>query len=158
MGWLWRQREAALFAGSSVLLLAGVAGWLSGADTVATGLWVAATALGLIYSTASLVAAVRRRQPSVDVIAWLALVGALLVGEAFAGAVIAVMLASGVLLEARAAARARRDLSLLVERSPRTARRYAAGGLAEVPVDRVARGDRLLVGACWAPPCWTSRR
>jgi heavy metal translocating P-type ATPase len=147
MGWLWRQREAALFAGSSVLLLAGVAGWLSGADTVATGLWVAATALGLIYSTASLVAAVRRRQPSVDVIAWLALVGALLVGEAFAGAVIAVMLASGVLLEARAAARARRDLSLLVERSPRTARRYAAGGLAEVPVDRVARGDRLLVGS-----------
>ena len=37
------------------------------------------------------------------------------------------MLASGQVLEARAAARARRELSLLVERAPRTARRPAGG-------------------------------
>ena len=47
-------------------------------------------------------AAVRRRQPSVDVIALLALAGALAVGEPFAGAMITVMLATGQVLEARA--------------------------------------------------------
>jgi heavy metal translocating P-type ATPase len=59
---------------------------------------------------------------------------------------ITVMLASGQLLEARAAARARRELSLLVERAPRTARRVVEGGVVEVPVDEVAVGDLLLVG------------
>jgi heavy metal translocating P-type ATPase len=81
------------------------------------------------------------------VIAWLALAGALAVGEVFAGAVIAVMLASGVLLEARAAARARRELSLLVARAPRIARRHVPGGVEEIAVDQVARGDLLLVGS-----------
>jgi heavy metal translocating P-type ATPase len=61
--------------------------------------------------------------------------------------VIAVMLASGVLLEARAAARARRELSLLVSRAPRVARRHCADGVVEVPVGDVAPGDRLLVGS-----------
>src|SRR5450759_2309114 len=50
------------------------------------------------------------------------------------------------LLEARAAARARRELSLLVERAPRTARRLVEGGLVEVPVGDVVVGDLLLVG------------
>jgi heavy metal translocating P-type ATPase len=112
-----------------------------------TAVWVAATLIGLAHSTVTLVAAARRRQPSVDVIAWLALAGALVVGEAFAGAVIAVMLASGALLEARAAARARRELSLLAARAPRTARRYGPDGLVEVAVGEVVPGDRLLVGS-----------
>ncbi|MGV8850210.1 MAG: heavy metal translocating P-type ATPase, partial [Propionibacteriaceae bacterium] len=64
----------------------------------------------------------------------------------FAGAMITVMLASGQLLEARAAARARRELSLLVERAPRTARRRVEGGVVEVGVEEVSRGDRILVG------------
>ena len=93
------------------------------------------------------VGAIRRRQPSVDVIAVLALAGALAVGEPFAGAVITVMLASGQLLEARASARARRELSLLAGRAPRTALRRVGGGVAEVAVDDVVPGDRLLVGA-----------
>ena len=92
-------------------------------------------------------AAIRRRQPSVDVIAVLALAGALAVDEPFAGAMITVMLASGQLLEARAARRARRELSLLVQRAPRTARRRVADGVVEVAVDDVVVGDRVLVGA-----------
>ena len=59
---------------------------------------------------------------------------------------ITVMLASGQLLEDRAAARARRELSLLVERAPRMARRRVGGTVVEVPVDDVVLGDRLLVG------------
>jgi heavy metal translocating P-type ATPase len=144
---VWGRRELLLFVVSSTFLLTGVVAWFAGSDGVAAGLWVAATLVGLGYSSLSLISALRRRQLSVDVIAWLALVGALLVGESFAGGVIAVMLATGVLLEARAAARARRELSLLVSRAPRMARRHMAGAVVEVPVDRVAPGDRLLVGS-----------
>ena len=143
----WQWREAALFVATTLLLAAGGPLWLADARVAATRVWIVATLLGLAQSTVSLVAAARRRQPSVDVIAWLALAGALAVGEAFAGAVIAVMLASGALLEARAAARARRELSLLAARAPRTARRYRPDGLVEVPVGEVAPGDRLLVGS-----------
>jgi heavy metal translocating P-type ATPase len=139
--------DQALFAATTLLLLSGSVVAAADAGDTATLLWVTAALLGLAYSTASLIAAARRREASVDVIAWLALVGALWVGEALAGAVIAVMLASGVLLEARAAARARRELSALVARAPRTARRDTAAGPVEVPVAEVALGDRLVVGS-----------
>ncbi|WP_173162183.1 heavy metal translocating P-type ATPase [Phytohabitans suffuscus] len=144
---VWRRRETVLFTATTLLLAAGGGLWLAGARGPAAWPWVAATLLGLAASTATLVNAVRRRQPSVDVIAWLALAGALAVGEVFAGAVVAVMLASGSLLDARAAARARRELSQLAARAPRTARRYGPDGLREVPVDEVVPGDRLLVGS-----------
>lgn len=140
------RRELLLFVTSTTLLLAGALAWALTAGDVARVAWVAATVLGLLVSVAWTVAAVRRRQPSVDVIAVLALAGALLVDEPFAGAMITVMLASGQLLEARAQARARRELSLLVERAPRTARRRVATGVEEVPVDDVVPGDHLLVG------------
>ena len=136
-----------LFVCSTVLLLAGGVAWLLAGATPASVLWIAGTILGLVFSVSWTVGALRRHQPSVDVIAVLALAGALAVDEPFAGAVITVMLASGQLLEARAAARARRELSLLVERAPRTARRRVEGGVVEVPVAEVVPGDRLFVGA-----------
>lgn len=135
-----------LFVSSTVLLLGGGAAWLFGMGGVSEPLWVAGTVLGLAFSIAWTVGAVVRRQPSVDVIAMLALAGALWVQEPFAGATVTVMLASGQLLEARAAARARRELSLLVERAPRTARRRVGDAIVEVGVDEVSRGDRILVG------------
>ncbi len=139
-------KELLLFVGSTSLLLGGgVAWWLAG-ETPARALWMAGTVLGLMVAVVWTADAIRRRRPSVDVIAVLALAGALWVGEPFAGAMITVMLASGQLLEARAAARARRELSLLVQRAPRTARRLVEDGVLEVLVDEVEPGDRLLVG------------
>lgn len=140
------RREALLFVATTVLLLGGVVAWFVDVKVVADIFWIVATALGLAYSALSIISALRARQPSVDIIALLALVGALIVREPFAGSMIAVMLASGVLLEARAGARARRELNLLVARAPRTARRHEEGGLREVPVEEVLRGDTLLVG------------
>ena len=109
-------------------------------------LWLLGNVLGLVFSILWTVEALRRSQLSVDIIAVLALAGAIVVNEPFAGAMITVMLVSGQLLEARAAARARRELSLLVERAPRTARRIVEGGVVEIPVDEVVVGDLLLVG------------
>src|SRR5450830_1054496 len=143
---LRENKEALLFATSTALILLGSVAWLLKAETPADVLWIIGTLLGLAFSAVTTTAAVILRQPSVDVIAVLALAGALAVGEPFAGAMITVMLASGQLLEARAATRARRELSMLVERAPRTARRRIEGAVVEIPVDDVVPGDQLFVG------------
>ncbi|HET9649808.1 MAG TPA: heavy metal translocating P-type ATPase [Microlunatus sp.] len=137
--------ESVLFAVSTSLLIIGGVAWLADRRTVADAVWFAGTIVGLLASVAWTVAAIRRHELSVDVIAVLALAGALVVDEPFAGAMITVMLASGQLLEARAEKRARRDLALLVERSPRTARRRVGETVLEIDVEDVVRGDRLLV-------------
>ena len=86
-----------------------------------------------------------RGRLGVDVIALLAVAGAVAVGELLAAAVISVMLTSGRFLEAWAAQRARHDLNALLARAPRTARRYRGGSLETVPLEQVAAGDVLLV-------------
>ncbi|MEV6932535.1 heavy metal translocating P-type ATPase, partial [Dactylosporangium sp. NPDC051485] len=145
--WLWAAREPILFVVATLLLIGGVVAAAAGAGSRASALWTAATLIGLAYSTITIAVALLRRRPSVDVIAWLALAGALLVGQPLAGAVIAVMLFTGGVLEARASARARRELGRLAAGAPRIARREGPDGVDEIPVDRVAAGDRLLVGA-----------
>ena len=134
-----------LFAGSVLLLALGGLLWLFDVGDTARVPWVVGTVVGLVVSLASTVQAARRHRPTVDVIALLALAGALVVGEYFAGAVITVMLATGQLLEAGAAARASRDLRLLLERSPSRAHRRQGGELVEVAVDEVEAGDVLVV-------------
>ncbi len=127
-------------------LLFAVTTGLVAAGFVWRVLWVAGTLVGLVAAAGWFGASLRRRAPSVDVIAVLALIGALAVDEPLAGAVIAWMLASGRLLEARAQARAHRELSLLVARAPRTARRRTGPEVIELEVGEVRRGDVLVVG------------
>jgi heavy metal translocating P-type ATPase len=137
--------ETIFIVAALAALAAGGVAWLSDHHALADAIWVGGTVLGLVVSLATVAVAVARRQTTVDVIALLALAGALWVGEPFAGALITAMLASGEWLEARAAARARRELSLLVERAPRAARRVDSTGVHTIPVEEVAVGDRLLV-------------
>ena len=137
----------ALLLSTAVLL--GLGGLLHavGAGSTGDGMWTASGAAGAAFSTWALLDALRRRRLGVDVLALLALVGALVVGEYLAAAVISLMVASGRSLEAWAAGRARRDLRALLARAPRLARRHEPdGSLAEVPVDDVGPGDLLLVG------------
>jgi heavy metal translocating P-type ATPase len=126
-------------------LAAGGVAWLAGADTAADGCWLAAAGFGLAYALWSAADSIRRGRVGVDVIALLALAGAVAVRELLAAAVISVMLASGRALESWAALRARQDLSALLDRAPRTARRYRGGSVEIVPLDAVAAGDLLLV-------------
>jgi heavy metal translocating P-type ATPase len=143
----WRHRELAFFLVTAVLLTGGVAAFLAGAERLAADTWTAATLVGLAVSVATTTSKLVQRQVTVDLIALLALAGALWIDEPLAGALIAVMLATGELLESRAAARAQRELSLLVSRAPRTARVVRGDSVVEVPVDQVERGERLVVGA-----------
>jgi heavy metal translocating P-type ATPase len=96
-----------------------------------------------------MVASLRRRRVGIDAIAFLAVVGALVVGEYLAAAVISVMMASGRALEAWAAGRATRDLRRLLERAPTLAHRYedCNATLETVDASEVVADDRLLVAS-----------
>ena len=81
----------------------------------------------------------------VDLIAILAIVGALLLGEPFAAAVIGVMLATGEALERYAQGRAHRELTALLGRAPRDVQRYVDGQLETTPIEVIAAGDLLAI-------------
>jgi heavy metal translocating P-type ATPase len=125
----------------------GGAFWLAGHRRIADAYWAATTLVTLLVTLRWLVESLRRRRIGVDVIATLALVSALLVGEYLAGAVVALMLGTGHTLEAYAQRRATRDLHALLARAPRKARRRTPDGAVQaVDVDQVRKDDRLLVG------------
>jgi heavy metal translocating P-type ATPase len=144
----WSGRlEQVTFVVSALLLAGGAMAWLVGADPAAQVLWWVATAFGLVLSTVWLVQELRGGHLGVDVVAWLALLGTMLVDEPLAGAIITLMLTTGRVLEARAQARAQRELTLLVARAPRTARRLTQDEINVIPIEQVLRGDRLLVAS-----------
>ena len=93
----------------------------------------------------SVARALWRRQAGVDVLALLALVFAMALGQALTAAVIAVMLAGGRALEDYAAARAEREMTALLRHAPRSALRFEAGEWRPVDLEQVGQGDRLLV-------------
>ena len=133
--------EPALLVTTLGLLAAGGVAWAAGAAGTADALWAAATVVAIIPAVGWVIAALRHRTLGADVIAVLALVGTLAVGEYLAGALIAVMLATGRALDAAAQRRATRDLRALLERAPRTARRRVGDQSLEVAVDEVVVGD-----------------
>ena len=140
LGWGLLILVGATLAMGCVLHLVGIG---AGGDVA----WITAGAIGAAYAAFAMLDSLRGGSIGVDAIAVLALLGALLVGEYLAAAVIAVMVASGRALESWAGGRARRDLQGLLERAPRLAHRYEADGmLTTVPVEQVRPGDRLLVG------------
>jgi heavy metal translocating P-type ATPase len=124
---------------------AGGAAWALGRPELAGLLWAATTALALVPLLVSIVASLRRGELGVDVIALLAMASALALGHYLAGAVVALMLSGGELLEVYAAGRARRELASLVGRAPRAVHRYQDGQLTRPAIEEVRPGDRLLV-------------
>lgn len=137
--------ETALFAVSVALLAAGIALSLTGRSGAADAVWAFTTILGVVPGVWWVIRSMRQHQLGVDVIAVLAQVGTLAIGEYLAGAIITVMLATGRMIEARAGARAERDLRALVDRAPRTVHRYLGGELTEPLLEEVGPGDLLLV-------------
>jgi heavy metal translocating P-type ATPase len=109
--------------------------------------WAATTAVILIPLTWSVFRSLLRGDVGVDAIALIAMAGALALGEYLAGAVIALMLAGGNALEEFAARHARRELTELVSRAPRSANRREDARVVEVPVEELQVGDVVLVRA-----------
>jgi heavy metal translocating P-type ATPase len=86
-----------------------------------------------------------RREFGVDLLAALAIIGSVALGEYLAGAVIVLMLSGGEALESFALRRAHRSLSALAERAPREAHLVIDGELRTVPADSVEIGALVMV-------------
>jgi heavy metal translocating P-type ATPase len=130
---------------SVVGILVGSVAYLLGAHDAAHLAWALTAALGILPIAWETIDGLLHRRFGVDVIAVLALAGSLALGEYLAGAVIALMLASGRALEDYADRRAHHELSALLERAPRRVSRYEDGSLVDRSIDVVAPGDILMV-------------
>ncbi|MDE2256380.1 MAG: heavy metal translocating P-type ATPase [Xanthomonadaceae bacterium] len=140
----WRT-DRLIFAACLAGLGGGASLWLVNERMAAAWSWAIAAALAALSLSARIVVTLRRREAGVDVLALLAIVGALALHQQLTAAVIAVMLASGRLLESYAERRAGREMSALLGRVPHNVHRYRDGVLEQVPLAGIEPGDRLLV-------------
>jgi heavy metal translocating P-type ATPase len=107
--------------------------------------WSAATLPVLAALVFEITSALRRGELGLDIVAALSMTAALAVGETLAAAIVAVMYAGGKYLESFADRRARREMTALLARVPRTALRHRNGALEQVSLEAVVPGDRLVV-------------
>ena len=128
-----------------IAIAAGAALHLAGAPTAGDAVWAAIVVAMLVPLSWSVARDVRRGRFGVDVIALIAMAGALALGEYLAGAVVALMLAGGNALETAASHRARRELARLLELAPTIAHVRRDGQIEEVAVDAIAVGDVVVV-------------
>jgi heavy metal translocating P-type ATPase len=142
---IWSQVRALLILFPALGLAAGfairpldLAGW-SGF------VWAAFTLPVLLTLIYEIVSSLRRGDVGLDIVAALSMTAAIAFGEELAAVVVALMYAGGQYLESFAERRARREMTDLLSRVPRSAMRYCNGGLEEVGLDEIAPGDRLLV-------------
>ena len=142
---LLRRVRPLLAALAAAGLAAGLAAHLLGNGRLAEGIWVAATLPVLLALGAEIVISLSCGDVGLDIVAGLSMTAALVFGEELAAAIVALMYAGGQLLEAFAERRARREMTALLSRVPRTAIRHRDGQLEEVPLDLILPGDRLLV-------------
>ncbi len=126
------------------LVLGLIASW-AGAEDLANWSWTIPTVVVGARLALAIIRDLLAREAGVDVIAILAIGGALALGETFAAAVIGVMLATGEALETYAQGRAQRELSALLGRAPQDVHRYVDATLETVPISAVTPGDLLLV-------------
>jgi heavy metal translocating P-type ATPase len=145
--WLAPRLSGVLLVTTGLCLAVGAVLHGAGHGDAGDGVWIAGGCIGAAYSLWTVIDGLRHKRLGVDILALLAVVGALLVGEYLAAALISLMLASGHALEAWAARRATMDLRRLLEHAPTRAHRYGGDGATvdAIDADQVCRGDRLLV-------------
>jgi heavy metal translocating P-type ATPase len=139
------QRALALAALAGVL--GGGALHLAGRPAAGNVTWATTVAVMLVPLAWSVGRSLIAGDVGVDAIALVSMGGALALGEYLAGAVIALMLAGGNALEELAGRRARRELTMLVERMPRIAHVRRGDEVTERRVDDVGVGDVVVVRA-----------
>jgi heavy metal translocating P-type ATPase len=126
-------------------LTLGLALRLFGLGSWSGWVWAAATITVLLALLIEIVSSLRRREVGLDVIAALSMTAALVFGQQLAGVVVALMYAGGHYLESFAEHRARREMTALLARAPRTAIRHRNSGLEEVSLEAIVPGERILV-------------
>ncbi|MDR5698953.1 heavy metal translocating P-type ATPase [Agromyces aerolatus] len=128
-----------------VVGLAGIVLALTGGGGLVPWLFGGYALIVAAWQAAGMVRDLLRRHFGLDVLAITAIVATVLVGEYVAALIVVLMLTGGEALEDAAGRRAKRDLSALLERAPQAAHRWEGERIAEIRIDEVAPGDRLLI-------------
>ena len=107
--------------------------------------WLATLILGGIPIVFQTLKGIMKGQFASDIVASLAIITAVIMGQSFAGAVVVLMQSGGEALEAFGLQRAKSSLKSLLERAPRFAFRKIDGSLEKIDVQEVKIGDILMV-------------
>lgn len=126
-------------------LVLGLAAQAAGQAGIAAWAWSIPTFAVLGVLAIQVVTHLARGDVGLDLVALLAMGGALALAQPLAGVVIALMYAGGQALDAYAAGRAGQAMTALLARQPRTAQREEGGAVREVPIGVLVPGDRILV-------------
>lgn len=126
-------------------VVVGAVASLAGAPEIGELVWSVATGVVVVDLVVVTTVRLREGRVAVDVVALVALVGTIVLGEVLAGVILALMVASGDALEQYAHRRAQRSLSELLSLAPKVAHRFVDGVVETVPVDAVVAGEVLLV-------------
>ena len=137
-------RLGLLFTALATLVLGGVF-HAQGLTDYAARAFATGTAIVLASLVIDVIRSLAKGEVGLDLVALASMAGCLFIGEYLAGNVVALMLTGGQMLEDYARARARREMTALLSRAPRSAQRYEQGGLREVPIEAIKPGDLLLV-------------
>ena len=132
-------------AGALLFIISGLLLYFTGRSGTAFIVWSAGLALTgapVVWRTLRGVFAGRF---AADVVAMLAIVTALLLGEPLAGLIVVLMQTGGEALERYAQGRASEAVRELEAAAPRIAHRLVDGEVEDIPADAIRVGDRLLV-------------
>ncbi len=133
---MFARRPVALFAAAGL-----AAGLIARSDRV----FFATLLVGGIPLVVQTLRGMLRGRFAADIVAMLAIITAVVLGQYFAGAVIVLMQSGGEALEAYAMGRASQSLEALLARAPRIAHRARGDLIEDVPVEDVRVGDVLVI-------------
>lgn len=126
-------------------LVIGIFLYVTGYGGAARLAWYAVLVIGGIPLVLETLGKVSRGIFSADIIAMLAIVVALILGDAFPGAIIVMMQSSGEALERYGFRRASSSLEELMARAPKTARRKVGKNIEEIDASAVKVSDVLVI-------------
>ena len=108
--------------------------------------WITATALGITKITVDSLEKIRNGNVSLDYIALLAMIVALVADEYLAGTVVALMITGGEALDEYASGRAESALRALLEKIPKQCTvRNPDGTTKEVPIQEIKNGEVIVI-------------
>jgi len=145
-GWWVEHRELVFSLAAGVLLLTGWLGSRAGAPgALSLAAYWAAYAFGGFFTLRDAVQSLRAKRFDIDTLMLVAAAGAAALGEWAEGALLLFLFSLGHALEHLAMDRARRAIEALAELAPKTALVRRDGAEVEIPVDKLVRGDRVIV-------------
>lgn len=128
-----------------ITIVIGAALDLAGKDTLAHWVLGLSALINIIPLAAGMLDALRTGKYGIDILAITAIVTAIILNEYWAAMVIVVMLTGGEALENYAESRAKKELSTLLARKPKTAHLIKNNQTVDIKISLVKPGDRLAI-------------